>query len=40
VRDIKGDGDGVDDHCDNCPLAANSDQADGDNDGIGDVCDA
>jgi hypothetical protein len=33
------DGDGVLDGVDNCPAAANSDQADGDGDGVGDVCD-
>jgi hypothetical protein len=35
---IDTDGDGVIDSQDNCPLKANSDQADQDNDGIGDVC--
>ncbi len=34
-----GDGDGVADACDNCPDAANPDQADGDGDGDGDACD-
>jgi hypothetical protein len=34
------DGDGVCDDVDNCPAAANPDQADADADGIGDVCDA
>ncbi|MFN3198302.1 MAG: fibrinogen-like YCDxxxxGGGW domain-containing protein [Bradymonadia bacterium] len=34
------DGDGVNDDVDNCPNAANADQADGDADGVGDVCDA
>lgn len=34
------DGDGVPDDTDNCPLAANADQADLDTDGLGDVCDA
>lgn len=33
------DSDGVPDTYDNCPTAANSDQADIDGDGIGDVCD-
>lgn len=33
------DGDGVADCIDNCPLHANSDQADCDGDGIGDACD-
>jgi len=32
-------GDGVADSLDNCPSAANADQADTDGDGIGDVCD-
>ena len=35
---IDTDGDGIIDSQDNCPLKANSDQADQDNDGIGDVC--
>ena len=34
------DGDGHADTADNCPLAANPDQADGDHDGAGDLCDA
>ncbi|MUP46884.1 hypothetical protein E0K83_14155 [Gramella sp. BOM4] len=34
-----GDGDGIEDACDNCPENANADQLDGDGDGIGDVCD-
>ena len=33
------DGDGTNDGADNCPLAANADQADADGDKIGDVCD-
>ncbi len=33
------DGDGIEDAADNCPNAANPDQADGDHDGIGDLCD-
>ncbi len=33
------DGDGHDDLADNCPLAANADQANGDGDIFGDVCD-
>jgi hypothetical protein len=33
------DGDGIDDMCDSCPNAANSDLADSDFDGIGDACD-
>ena len=33
------DGDGVNDVCDNCPLAENADQADSDGDGVGDACD-
>jgi hypothetical protein len=32
------DGDGIDDRDDNCPLAANADQADADADGFGDAC--
>jgi hypothetical protein len=34
------DGDGICDDVDNCPTAANPDQADADADGIGDACDA
>jgi len=33
------DGDTVNDGADNCPVDANTDQADVDNDGLGDVCD-
>jgi hypothetical protein len=33
------DGDGVADASDNCPNAANANQADADSDGVGDVCD-
>ena len=33
------DGDGKSDGNDNCPFAANRDQADGDGDGMGDACD-
>jgi len=35
---LDGDGDGITDCCDNCPLIYNPDQADSDYDGIGDVC--
>jgi hypothetical protein len=35
-----GDGDGISDATDNCPSAANNDQANSDTDGEGDVCDA
>jgi len=34
-----GDGDGVPDAGDNCPLVGNTDQADADGDGIGNACD-
>ena len=33
------DHDGIDDSLDNCPYAANPDQADSDGDGVGNVCD-
>jgi Thrombospondin type 3 repeat/PKD domain/Cadherin-like domain len=36
---IDTDGDGVPDSTDNCPGAANADQADADGDGLGDACD-
>ncbi len=36
---IDGDGDGVFDHLDNCPMIANMDQLDTDMDGAGDLCD-
>ncbi|WP_340075783.1 reprolysin-like metallopeptidase [Leptobacterium sp. I13] len=36
---LDADGDGIADADDNCPFAANIDQADNDNDGEGDVCD-
>lgn len=39
VDEIDGDGDGVSDCTDNCPLIANTDQLDVDGDGLGDVCD-
>jgi len=38
-QDIDSDGDGVADGSDNCPLVANTDQADRDGDGIGNMCD-
>jgi hypothetical protein len=37
--DTDDDGDGVADVNDNCPLAANANQADDDGDGIGNACD-
>jgi parallel beta-helix repeat protein len=39
TRPADPDGDGLDDHCDNCPDTWNPDQADIDGDGIGNVCD-
>ena len=39
VAILDGDGDTVPDYSDNCPVTANTDQADLDNDDIGDVCD-
>jgi len=39
VVGVDGDGDGISDETDNCPVVANSDQADADGDGIGDSCD-
>jgi gliding motility-associated-like protein len=33
------DGDGIEDNLDNCPLTANTNQADNDQDGLGDSCD-
>lgn len=37
---VDGDGDGVPDGCDNCPINANVNQSDLDGDGRGDACDA
>jgi hypothetical protein len=37
---LDGDGDGVLDDIDNCPLIPNPDQADFEGDGVGDVCDS
>lgn len=39
VPDTSADGDTISDCIDNCPAAANQDQADADADGLGDVCD-
>ena len=39
VCDADDDGDGIADGVDNCPLIANSDQANADGDSAGDVCD-
>src|SRR4029077_572478 len=39
IQPVDDDGDGIESARDNCPLAANPDQADGDHDGFGDVCD-
>jgi hypothetical protein len=39
-RNGDSDGDGRGDGTDNCPVAANADQADGDADGRGDICDS
>ncbi|MDA8677855.1 thrombospondin type 3 repeat-containing protein [Luminiphilus sp.] len=36
---LDGDGDGIPDDTDNCPLISNADQLDTDGDGLGDVCD-
>ncbi len=37
---VDGDGDGITDSMDNCPVTANADQVDADQDGIGDACEA
>ncbi len=37
---VDGDGDGVEDAQDNCPVTANADQLDDDHDGIGNACEA
>lgn len=39
VCDLDADGDGIPDACDNCPITANTNQADCDNNGVGDRCD-
>jgi hypothetical protein len=39
VRSTDRDGDGLDDHADNCPDTCNAQQSDADGDYIGDVCD-
>ena len=38
-KPLDGDGDGITDSSDNCPLVSNADQLDTDGDGLGDVCD-
>ena len=38
-KPLDGDGDGITDSSDNCPLVSNADQLDTDGDGFGDVCD-